>query len=65
MVLSEGPALSIGSFQKVQREVIYFPYVVKKMKSRHKLSKHCSVYSKTRLWLYNFWTPTKSNIPDV
>ena len=25
-----GPALSIGSFQKVQREVIYFPFVVKK-----------------------------------
>ena len=25
--LSEGKALSTGSFQKVQREVIYFPYV--------------------------------------
>ena len=27
---SEGPALSIRHFQKVQREVIYFPCVVKK-----------------------------------
>ena len=27
---SEGPALSTGPFQKVQREVIYFPYAVRK-----------------------------------
>ena len=27
---SKGPALSIGPFQKVQREVIYFLYVVRK-----------------------------------
>ena len=27
---SVGPVLSIGLFQKVQREVIYFPYVVRK-----------------------------------
>ena len=27
---SEGPALAIGPFHKVQREVIYFPYVVRK-----------------------------------
>ena len=27
---SEGPALSIEPFQKVQPEVIYFPYAVKK-----------------------------------
>ena len=27
---SEGAALSIGPFQKVQREVIYLPYVVRK-----------------------------------
>ena len=27
---SEVPALSIGSFQKVQREVTYFPFVVRK-----------------------------------
>ena len=26
---SEGPALGIGPFQKVQREVTFFPYVVK------------------------------------
>ena len=28
--LSEGLALSIGPFQRVQREMIYFPYVVRK-----------------------------------
>ena len=28
--ISEGPVLSIGRFQKVQREVIYFPCVVRK-----------------------------------
>ena len=28
--VSEGPAFSIGPFQKVQREVSYFPYVVRK-----------------------------------
>ena len=28
--VSVGPALSIGPFQKVQGEVIYFPYVVRK-----------------------------------
>ena len=27
---SEGPPLSIGPFQKVQREVIYLPYRVRK-----------------------------------
>ena len=27
---SEGPAISIPLFQKVQREVIHFPYVVRK-----------------------------------
>ena len=26
----QGPALSIEPFQKVQREVTYFPYVVRK-----------------------------------
>ena len=47
---SERPELSIGPFQKVQREVMYFPYVVKKkMKSRrHKLSKNCSIHGKNR-----------------
>ena len=27
---SEGSTLSVGPFQKVQREMIYFPYVVRK-----------------------------------
>ena len=27
---SEGPGLSIGPFQQVQREVKYLPYVVRK-----------------------------------
>ena len=27
---SEGPALSIGPIEKVQRKVIYYPYVVRK-----------------------------------
>ena len=30
---SEGPALSTGPFQKVQCEVIYFPYVVRKIET--------------------------------
>ena len=29
-IFSEGPTLSIGPFQEVQREVIYFPYIVRK-----------------------------------
>ena len=29
---SEGPTLSIGPFQKVQCEMVYLPYVVKKWK---------------------------------
>ena len=27
---SEGPGVNIGPFLKVQREVMYFPYVVRK-----------------------------------
>ena len=62
---SEGPGFSIGPFQKVQREVIYFPYVV--MKCRRKLSKNCSINDKNREFSgpYNFWTPVKRDIPDV
>ena len=36
----EGPALSIGPSQKVQCEVIYFPYAVRKSKE---LFKNCSI----------------------
>ena len=42
---SEGLTLSFRPFQKVQREVSYFPYV-EKVKSRHKLSKNCSINGK-------------------
>ena len=45
---SEGPALSMGPFNKVQREVICFPYIVKKMKCCRKLSKICSIHGKNR-----------------
>ena len=57
----------IKGFQKVEREVWYFPSVVKKMKSRHKLSKNCSMHGKCCEFSgpYNFWTSVKSNIPDV
>ena len=62
---SEGPALSIGLFQKVQRKMIYFPYVVRKNVSE--LSKNCSIHGKNCeiSGMYNFWTPIKSSIPDV
>ena len=35
--------------------------------NRHKLSKNCSIHGKNResSGPYNFWTPMKSNIPDV
>ena len=65
---SEDRVLCIGHFQKIQLELIYFPYVVrKKMKSRHKLSKKCNIHGKNReiFGPYNFWTPVKRNIPDV
>ena len=29
-IFSDGPALSIGPFQKIYGEAIYFPYVVRK-----------------------------------
>ena len=62
---SEGPALSIGLFQKVQRKMIYFPYVVRKNVSD--LSNNCSIHGKNCeiSGLYNFWTSVKSNIPNV
>ena len=48
---SEGPALGIAPFQKIQREVIYFLYVVrKKMKSHHKLSKILNIRKKQYPW---------------
>ena len=62
---SEVPALSIGSFQKVQREVIYFPFVVRKNVSD--LSKNVSIPCKSCeiSGPYNFLTPIKSSIPDI
>ena len=37
------------------------------MKSRNKLCKNCSIHGKNRkiFVAYTFWTPVKSNIPDV
>ena len=59
---SEGPALSIAPFQKVQREVMYFPYVVRKVKTRRKLFINCSTHDKNLeiSCPYNFWTPRKA-----
>ena len=61
--------LSLGPFQKVQHEVIYFASCTKleKMKIRRKLAKNCRIHGKNReiSGPYNFWTPVKSNIPDV
>ena len=44
--LSEGPVLIIGSFKKVELELIYFYVVRKKMKNYHKLFKNCSIPGK-------------------
>ena len=62
---SEGPGFSIGPFQKVQLEMIYFPYVV--MKCRRELSKNCSIHGKNReiSGPHNFWTPVQRNITDA
>ena len=43
---SEGPALSMGPFQKVESEVIYFPYVVTKNEISKKLSKNFTINGK-------------------
>ena len=54
---SEGPALSIGPFQKIQREVIYFIYAVRKSEnSRHILSKNLNMHGEHReiFGSYNF-----------
>ena len=62
---SKIPLLSIGTFQNIQREVIYFSFVVRKKVSE--LSKYFSMHCKSReiSGPYNFLTPIKSNIPDV
>ena len=47
--VSADPALSIESFQKVQRDVIYFPNVVrKKLRIRHILFKNGSIQGENR-----------------
>ena len=59
---SEGPALSIGPFHKVQHEVIYFLYVVRKNeKPPYIFSKNCSIHGKNceTSGPYNFWTSVK------
>ena len=62
---SEVTELGIGPFQNVQREVIYFLFVVRKNESE--LFKHFSIHCKSRgiSGPYNFLTRIKSNIPDV
>ena len=62
---SEVPPLSIGPFQSVQREVICFPFVIRKNVSE--LSKKFSIHCKSReiSGPYNFLTSIKSSIPDV
>ena len=59
---SEGPALSIGPFQKVQQEVFYSLTYLEKMKSCHKFSRNCSIHGKNCeiSSLYNFWKPIKT-----
>ena len=59
------PALSLRPIQIVQREVIYFPFVVRKNVSE--LSKNLNIHCKSReiSGPYNFLTPIKSGIPDV
>ena len=61
----EVPALTAGPFQKVQREVIYFHFVVRKNVSE--LSKNFSINCKSReiSGPYNFLIPIKSSIPVV
>ena len=63
----EGPTLSIGPFQKVQCEVIYFHYEVKKWKVARNWINIVAYSLKNRETSrpYNFWTPAKSNILDV
>ena len=62
---SEVTELGIGPFQNVQREVIYFLFVVRKNVSE--LSKDFSTHCKSRenSGPRNFLTPIKSSIPDV
>ena len=60
-------ALSIEPFYKVQREVIYFPYVVIKNEKPSLIIQNCSIHGNNCeiSGPNNFWTPVKSNIPDV
>ena len=59
------PALSLRPIQIVQREVIFFPFVVRKNVSE--LSKNLNIHCKSReiSGPYNFLTPIKSSTPDV
>ena len=65
---SEGPALTIGPFQKIQREVIYFIYAARKSETRRRiLSKNLNIHGEHReiFGSYNFWIPVKSIISDI
>ena len=56
--------LSIEPFYKVQREVIYFPYVVIKNEKPSLIIKNCSIHGNNCeiSGPNNFWTPVKSNM---
>ena len=57
---SEGPALSIRPFQKIQREVIYYFYVVMKNDKPPEIVQNYSIHGKSReiSGPYNFWAVT-------
>ena len=64
----EGPALSIGPFHKVQHEVIYFSYSIKKNEeSAENCPKIVAYFDENReiSGPYNFWTLVQNNTPDV
>ena len=57
---SEGPALSIRHFQKVEREVIYFPYVVR---NKLKAAVHCLKIVVYTVKIVKFLVPIISEQP--
>lgn len=64
---SEGLALSTGPFQKIQHEVIYFPYVNRKNEIPLWSVQKYTIHGKNReiSGPYNFWTLIKSSIRDL
>ena len=63
----EGPTVSIGAFHKAQREMIYFPYLVRK---KEEAAENCPkivayLMKIVKFWSIKFLKLVKSNIPDV